>query len=207
MAEPSGDGQYGQYAQADPSQGFQQGAPQPEVATAAGKKKKRGYAAGAFDVGSGANAAAGGQLQGGGQQFAGAPTPAYGGYPQPDQQQPQPPQPGAQGYPQYGQGYDAQQQPPAQQPGYGGYPAPDQGYPAPAGPTGAAQGVAGITQGMGTMQMGGQPGPQPQPYQQQPQLAGPQGPTAPHMNRGPLAQLYPTDLMNQPFNVSELDLP
>ncbi|KAL2203631.1 COPII component protein [Sarocladium strictum] len=57
------------------------------------------------------------------------------------------------------------------------------------------------------MQMGGQTGPQPQAYQQQPQLPGQQGPAAPHMNRGPLAQLYPTDLMNQPFNVSELDLP
>lgn len=208
MSEPTGDGQYGQYAQPDQSQDYQQGAPQPD-AGAPGKKKKRGYAAGAFDVGSGANAGVGGQMQGGGQQFGGAPAPAYGGYPQPDQQQQQmqQPQQGAQGYPQYGQGIDAQQQPAAQQPAYGGYPAPGQGYAAPGAPQGGAPGVADITQGMGAMQMGGQPGAQPQAYQQQPQLPGQQGPNAPHMNRGPLAQLYPTDLTNQPFNVSELDLP
>ncbi|KAK0386935.1 hypothetical protein NLU13_5248 [Sarocladium strictum] len=206
MSEPLGDGQYGQYAQPDPSQGLQQGTPQPEVVAAHGKKKKRGYAAGAFDVGSGANAAVGGQLPAGGQAFAGAPSPAYGGYTQPDQQ-PQQAQPGAQGYPQYGQAPDVQQQQPAAwTPGYGADAA-NQGYPAPAGPVGAAPGVAGITQGMGNMQMGGQPGPQPQAYQQQPQLPGQQGPSAPHMNRGPLAQLYPSDLTNQPFNVSELDLP
>lgn len=30
---------------------------------------------------------------------------------------------------------------------------------------------------------------------------------APHQQGLPLNQLYPTDLMGQPFNVSELDLP
>lgn len=83
----------------------------------------------------------------------------------------------------------------------GGVPYPNAPQPGPYGD------VDGITQGVGSMQMGGQSGPQPQAYQQQPQLPGQQGAAAPHMNRGPLAQLYPTDLMNQPFNVSELDLP
>jgi len=49
---------------------------------------------------------------------------------------------------------------------------------------------------MGNMQMGGG---QSVPQQQQQQQT--QG------RAGPLNQLYPTDLLNQPFNVSELDLP
>lgn len=207
MSDPSGDGQHGQYAQQDPAQGYQENTPQPEVSH--GKKKKRGYAAGAFDVGTGANVAAGGQAQGGGQQFTGAPSPAYGGYPQPDQQQQQQqqqPQIGAQGYPQYDSGYQSQNQPPAGAPYMMATPQGGVPYPNPPQP-GPYTGVDGITQGMGSMQMGGQSGPQPQAYQQQPQLPGQQGPAAPHMSRGPLAQLYPTDLMNQPFNVSELDLP
>lgn len=67
-----------------------------------------------------------------------------------------------------------------QPPGYGAAPAPD---------------VGGITQGMAGMQMGGG---QPMPQQQQ---------QAPQARAGPLNHLYPTDLLNQPFNVSELDLP
>ena len=159
---------------------------QPEVA-AHGKKKKRGYAAGAFDVGSGANAAVGGQMQGGapppGMPQQPQAAPGYGGYPQQEPQQPA----AAQGYQYPAQGYPAQQ---PQQPAYGGYAAPDQGYPAPQ--TGAP-GVGGITQGMGGMNIGGQPQQQAQQQAQTPRAA---------MN-----QLYPTDLINQPFNASELDLP
>lgn len=147
----------------------------PGADAAGGKKKKRAYAAGAFDVGSGGNAAVGGQLPGGGQ--FGTPQPlqqGYGGYPAQDAQ------PAA--------GYPAPQQPygsPA--PGAQGFAPPDYG----AAPT---PGVAGLTQGMANMQMGGgQPAPQ-QPAAQQARV-------------GPINQLYPTDLLNQPFNVSELDLP
>ncbi|KAF7555046.1 hypothetical protein G7046_g6659 [Stylonectria norvegica] len=181
------DSQYSQYAddQVDQTQaGYDDAAAQ----QAHGKKKKRGYAAGAFEVGAGANAAVGGQLQGGAQQPYGTPAqaaPGYGGYTQPDAQPAAAP-----GY----QAYGAPQPTAPQAPAYGGYPGPDQGgYPAPGAPQAApgAPSVAGITQGVGGMQMGGQA--------QQPQGA-PQRPAA-------LNQLYPTDLLNQPFVVSELDLP
>lgn len=189
---------YGQYPQQDPQaqppyedqQAPAPGAPQHETA-AHGKKKKRGYAAGAFDVGSGANVAPGGQTQGGGPPQYGMPqqpqvAPGYGGYPQQDPQMA-----ASQGYQYPAQGYPGQQPvPPQQQPAYGGYPAPDQGYPAPQA---GAPGVAGVTQGMAGMNLGGQPAQQPQPQGQAPRAA---------MN-----QLYPTDLLNQPFNASELDLP
>lgn len=149
----------------------------PPAAEATGaKKKKRNYAAGAFDVGTGGNAAVGGQLPGGGQFGTPQPLqPGYGGYPAQDAQ----PAPA---------GYPAPQQP------YGS-PAPGpQGF-APPDPYGAppAPGVAGITQGMSNMQMGGG-----QPAPQQP---------AAQPRVGPINQLFPTDLLNQPFNVSELDLP
>ena len=161
-----------------------------------GRKKKRTYAAGAFDVATGGNAALGGQMPGGGQFGAPQPAaPAYGGYPQPDAAQPaaygvapqQPqygvPQPAA---PDVG-GYQA--------PAVGGYQAPEPYYPGAAGPA-APGGVPGITSGFSNMQLGtGGPG-QPQPQQLPPQ------PRA-----GPLNQLYPTDLLTQPFNVAELDLP
>ncbi|OAA54507.1 protein transport protein [Niveomyces insectorum RCEF 264] len=130
-----------------------------------GKRKKRAYAADAFNVGSGANvvAAGGGGAYGGG---AGLPAggPAYGGY-------------GA-------------QQPLGQDPqALGGgavpYGIPQQGAP----------GVVG-------------PGPPLQQQQQQQQQQFPQPQQAGLPPRaGPLNQLYPTDLMSQPFNVSELDLP
>ncbi|VUC23646.1 unnamed protein product [Clonostachys rosea] len=202
MSAPPGEG-YGQFPGPDQGQQAHPDQPQPygeqqpgsphDVA-AHGKKKKRGYAAGAFDVGSGANAAVGGQLQGG-NQF---------GIPQPQQAAPQygypqnePQQPAAQGYQYPGQGYGAPQQQQQQQPAYG-YQAPEPGYQAPgvqaAGVPGApgAPGVAGITQGMGGMQIGaGQP-------QQQAQGQAP---------RAAMNQLYPTDLINQPFNATELDLP
>lgn len=198
MSAPPGEGygqdpgqQYGQYAeqpQYDEQQPLVQGGA-PEVA-GAGKKKKRGYAAGAFEVGTGGNAPGAGQVQGGGPQYG-----AQYGQPQPVEPQ----QPAAQGYQYPQQGYPGQQpqqqqqqqQPP--QPAYGGYQAPDQGYPTPGAAPGAAPGVAGITQGVGGMQIGGQP--------QQPSVPASQLP------RAVLNQLYPTDLLNQPFNASELDLP
>jgi protein transport protein SEC24 len=84
------------------------------------------------------------------------------------------------------------------QPPVGGYQAPD-GYYSAAGAGGAAPagpgGVAAIGQGMASMHLG--PGGQAQQPQQQPQQMRPVS----------LNQLYPTDLLNQPFNVSELDLP
>lgn len=201
---PAGDGygygnqQYGQYTddqQQQPYGQYDQSGTQPEQpqheAPAHGKKKKRGYAAGAFEVGTGANAAVGGQFQGGAQQPYGVSqpqtTPAYGGYPQPEAQQPAAPQ----GYQYPQQGYGAQQPAAPQAPAYGGYQAPDQGYPAPGGqPAPGAPGVAGITQGMGNMSM---------PSSSQPIIQG--------KRPAVLNQLYPTDLLNQPFNVSELDLP
>jgi protein transport protein SEC24 len=196
MSAPPNDG-YGQF-QGQPvdqqaQQDYDNQPAQPAQEAAAPKKKKRGYAAGAFDVGAGANSAVGGQMQGGGQfgAPAGQPAQGYGSYPQGDPNQ-------AAGY-QYGQSYGQAygQQPQGgapQQPGYGGYQAPDQGYPAPgAGQPPAAGGVGGITQGMSNMSVGTQQPPQPQ--QAQP------GQT-PGMN-----QLYPSDLLSQPFNVAELDLP
>lgn len=194
MSAPPNDG-YGQFP-GHQQQQFEQpapaGDPQQDAAAAPGKKKKRGYAAQAFDVGSGANAG----VAGGGPQFGITPVPQlaqpYGSYPQPDSQQPAAP-----GF-QYPQGYGASQ--PAdqhQQPGpYGSYPGPEQGYPPPGGaPQPGPPGVSGITQGMGGMQLGGQ-------QQQQQQPLGAQAPRA-----GPLNHLYPTDLVNQPFSVSELELP
>lgn len=147
------------------------------AAVGAPKKKKRGYAAGAFEVATGANAAVGGQMQGGAP-----PAAQFGGYPQPDQQQ-QPQQP-AGGY-QYDQAYGAPQAVAPQQ-GYGSYPAPDQTAQA------SGQGITGITQGMAGMNMGTQQ-PNTVPIAQARQAA--------------LNQLYPSDLLNQPFNVAEIDLP
>ncbi len=185
--QPYGEPQYPE----QPAQGYG-AASSPPPQTGAhpdhGRKKKRAYAAGAFDVAAGGNAAVGGQLPGGGQfcgpQPYGAPqtaTPAYGGYSQPDAQpaaygaQPVPygaPQPGA--------------------PGVGSYQAPDTYYPS-AGAAAPVGGVAGITTGLSSMQLGA--------GAQQPQQLPPQA------RAGPLNQLFPTDLLSQPFNVSELDLP
>jgi protein transport protein SEC24 len=199
MSAPPGDG-YGQYPQQQygqpeqqPQEGYDAQGIDPPPAAGGGlehhKKKKRGYATEAYEFGTGANAAAGGQLQGGGQYGippSQAPAPGYGvGYGQQDAQGSP-----ATGYPspqQYGQ--------PAA-PQAGGYQAPDAYYPtAQASPGMPPPGVGGITQGMSQMQMGGgQPGMPPQP-QQMPQASM------------PLNQLYPTDLLNQPFNVSELEFP
>lgn len=199
MSAPPNDG-YGQqpdaqYGQQDQQPYDDQAAQHAQQDAAQGKKKKRGYAAQAFEVGTGANAGAGGQLQAGAQQYGAPPAQtaaAYGAYAQADPQQP----PGA-GY-QYSQTYGSQQPAAPQQPAYGGYQAPhDQGYPGPGAQPAAgapvASGVAGITQGVGAMQVGGQATQQ----QQSAQAARP----------ALLNQLYPSDLLNQPFNVAELDLP
>ena len=187
-----------QYAQQDPSQpGFNDGTTSPPPAGQTehdgGKKKKRGYAAQAYDFGAGANSALGGQVQGGGQ-FPPAQTPAYGGYQAvPEQQQPA----FVTGAPQYGVPPSAplQGNPPVgynnNVPNYGGgvgYQAPDAGYQSASAP--GPGGVAGITQGMGQMGVGG------------PQAASQAGARPAVLN-----QLFPTDLLNQPFNVAELELP
>ena len=157
------------------------------------KKKKRGYAAQAYDFGAGANSGLGGQPQAGGAAQPPQPA-AYGGYPQQAEAQP------VYGAPQYGGQVGSPTVPGAPAQGYsgqygggvGGYQPPDAGYPGPGAP--AAGGVAGITQSMGQMGMGqgAQPAVQPQQAAARPAV---------------LNQLYPTDLLNQPFNVAELELP
>lgn len=139
--------------------------PGPPVQGQAGGKKKRAYAGEAFEFGSGANAALGGQLPAGG---------SYGPYP---------PQPQAAGY----------QQPAA----YGADPVQMQAAAAPAAAPGYSAPMAQMTQQFGAMGM------------TDPHLLPPQPPQAvPQMPRAvPLNQLYPTDLLTQPFNVAELDYP
>lgn len=183
------------YAQQSPAQpGFEQSATSPpphggNPGVDGGKKKKRGYATQAYDFGQGANSALGGQTHGSAQfQPAQAPA-AYGGY------QAQPDPAAAYGIPQGGmvgapQGGFAQ---PQYGSGVGGYQPPDAGYPGPGAPV--SPGVAGITQGMGQMGMGG-------PQQPIAAQARPGAPAQVALN-----QLYATDLVNQPFNVAELDLP
>ena len=157
-------------------------------------KKKRHYAGQAYEFGGGANAALGGQQVAGGQ-YPPPPGQGYGGYgqqPQPGQQQAGysggsygsgPVSPAVGGTPGYGQ------QPPA----VGGYQPPEPGYPSHGAPA-AQPGIGGITQGMGAMTMGNQP------QHQQLQAQQMQG-------RMPMNQLYPTDILNVPLNVAELDLP
>lgn len=196
MAAPNdGSGQYppqqqyhddGQYQTEQP--GFeQQGSPPPSAGGAyqapdQGKKKKRGYATQAFEYGAGGNS---GPPPPGG---LGSATPVGASYPGQNFQQGGYPSP-TQGAP-YGQ---QQQGMPPGQPAVGGYQAPDPYYNAGGAPTG----MAGITSNMAGMNLGG--GPQ-QPVQQQMPQQQQQQP------RPTLNQLYPTDLLNQPFNVSELDL-
>ncbi|KAI4597851.1 COPII subunit [Pestalotiopsis sp. 9143b] len=185
--------QYGQEQYPDPASA---GTPppaqtaQPTAEGAAGKKKKRGYATQAFEFGAGGNAAIGGQTPGGMPAAPGVAgtVPAAPGYPgQPDFQagyagSPAPAYGGAPAASVYGT-------PGAAAPAVGGYQAPDAYYQG-AGAPGAPQGMAGITAGMAGMNVGAQPA----------QQAG-------QPSRLALNQLYPTDLLNQPFNVSELDLP
>ena len=114
-----------------------------------------------------------------GGSFSSPPGAVYDGY------NAQVPQPGLQQQP-----YGAQPvygQPP---PAVGGYQPPDQGYP-PHGATSMLGGVSGITSGMNNMGIGGQPSLTAQPQ-----------PPRPNLNH-----LYPTDMLNQPFEVSELNLP
>lgn len=152
------------YGSPDPAQQQSPTSPQGAQAQApAGGKKKRAYAGEAFEFGSGANAALGGQPTAGG---------AYGAYPQ---------QPQAAGY---------------QQPAYGGAD-PSQMQPAVAGyAPPAVQGMPQMTQQFGAM---GMADPHQMPPQQQP------APPAPRPIQ--LNQLYPTDILSQPFNVAELDYP
>ncbi len=151
-------------------------------APAHGGKKKRAYAGQAYEFGAGANAALGGQLQGGGD-YGGQP---YAGYP-----------PQTQGYQQPAYGADQTQPAPAAAPGYGqpeiasvgGYQPPAPVYPTH-GATASVGGMGGVTQQFNQMAVGEK--------QQQPPQA---------QQRVQLNQLYPTDLVNQPFNVAELEFP
>ena len=162
---------------ASPSQG---GPPQPS----AKDRRKRQYAGQAYDFGAGANSALGGQQQGGGQY----PGPPGAGYPGQQGQQ------SGQQVPGYGSGPASPA--PGGAPGYGqhpsiigGYQPPETGYPAQGAPPQHHGSTAGITQGMGNMAIAGQQ------QHQTPQMQG----------RPPMNQLYPTDLLNQPVNVAELD--
>ncbi|PGH26610.1 protein transporter SEC24 [Polytolypa hystricis UAMH7299] len=117
----------------------------------------------------------------GGQVVAGG---EYGGYPAPQGQAAYPPttygvDPAQAAAQQY-----AQPEPAAA--AMGGYQAPAEGYPVP-----PAAGVAQVTQQFGQMGMGAQPLPA--------QAAAQRGP--------PLNQLYPTDLVAQPFNTSATPSP
>ena len=155
-----------------------QGAP---PTTSAAARRKRQYAGQAYEFGGGANAAVGGQQQGGGG-YQGPQAAGYDAYGQ------QPQQPAYQ--PTYGPGTGGVARPvsPAygQPPAAAGYRPPDPGYPTGTAPL--SPGMSGITQGMNNMGIAPQQG---QGMQQRPQLN----------------QLYPTDLLNAPFNVAELDLP
>ena len=121
-----------------------------------GGRRKRAYAGEAFEFGSGANAALGGQSLAGG---------SYGQIPSQS--------PATMGY---------------EQPAYGAGPVPMQqtmsGYAPPAGP-----GISQVTQQFGAMGVADS-------YQ----APAPVG----HI---PLNQLYPTDIIAQPFNVAELEYP
>ena len=170
-----GQDQY-RYEQGDHTQ--QEAAPVP----AAGGRRKRNYAGQAYDFGGGANSALGGQQQGG------------GAYPGPPGMQPQP-QPGYAG-PTYGSnpaspgmgGAPSYGQPP---PAVGGYQPPDPAYPTHGAPSGQA-GMAGVTQGMSNLAMGGQ---------------GQQIPQGQMQGRPAMNQLIPIDLLNQHLDVSELSRP
>ncbi|KAI9676864.1 MAG: COPII subunit [Caeruleum heppii] len=158
-----------------------QGGPPPPAGGAGGRKKQRGYAGQAFEFGSGGNTAQGGQ-QPGAPGYPNVPAANYGGYPQ---------------QPQAGYGVPPASQTPTAsaygmdppQPPVKDYLTPDHGYPTP--DSAYPGGVAGVTSQFGQMGFNGQ--------QQQP--------PHPQMHAPRLNQLYPTDLMSQPFNVSELDLP
>jgi protein transport protein SEC24 len=153
----------------------------PPAASGPGGRKKRAYAGQAYEFGAGANSALGGQQQGGGGYSGFSQQQHEAGYPQGGyQQNPAAVQQGQ--VPLYGQ----------QDPGsLGGYQQPAPTYPVGgAAPTVGGGGVGGMTQQFSQMDMSQKP---------QPQAAPQRGPV--------LNQLYPTDLLNQPFNVQELDYP
>ena len=191
--------QGGQDGRQSPAPGDGVQSPQQDTRPAHGGKKRRAYAGQAFDIGTGANAGAGGQPPSTGSYPSQQSAPQYGGYPQQPQAQQQ------QGYAapayqntygqqagygtasysdQYQQGGAPAQAPAQSQSPYqgGGYAPPDQGYPG-----GGQGGTAGMTQQFGQMNMGGQP-------------AGRQG--AVQLNR-----LQTTDLISQPFQVPDIDVP
>lgn len=152
----------------------------PQAGSAAGRKKRQ-YAGQAYDFGAGPNSALGGQQPGG--TYPGPPAQGFGAYGQAPQQPAYGANPSAQlqtGAPSYGQ-------PP---PAVGGYQPPEAGYPNH-GATSMLGSMGGITQGMSNLGVGVQPQQPPQQVQQRPVLN----------------QLFPTDILNQPFNVSELDRP
>ena len=152
----------------------------PNQAAGAPGRKKRAYAGQAYEFGAGANSALGGQQQGA------APAAGYPGFSQ---------QQDAAGYPQGGY----QQNPAAVQPGQppmyssqdgvgvGGYQPPAASY--PTGQAVPSQGVANMTQQFGQIDMSQKPA------------------QAPAQRAPTLNQLYPTDLLNAPFNVTELEYP
>lgn len=148
----------------------------------AGARKKRAYAGQAYEFGAGANSALGGQQQGGGQYSGFSQQQHEAGYPQGGYQQtPAAVQQGP--IPVYGH-QDAG--------GVGGYQSAAPTYPTP-GITNAipGAGVAGMTQQFSQIDMSQKP-PQQQSQQQR----------TPVLN-----QLYPTDLLNQPFNPAALEYP
>ena len=190
---------YGEQPQPDYEEGESSVQGGPPNASGAAARRKRQYAGQAYEFGTGANAALGGQQPGGVAYPAPPPAgPGYGGYgqqaQQPAYQQPAYQQPAYQ-QPAYGDGPAAPAQvrpssygqPP---PGVGGYQPPEAGYPTQGAPP-PQSAMSNITHGMNSLGFGGQ---QQQPPQQMPQR--------PHLN-----QLFPSDLLNQPFNVSELDVP
>ena len=148
-------------------------------AASAAARRKRQYAGQAYDFGAGANAPLGGQQQAGGPPGAG-----FGGHAQQLQQAT---------YPSYGYGAEQGAAAPVASPTFGqpsasapvgAYSAPEAGYPTHGLAPG---GVNAITHGMSNMAVGSSP--------------------QSMASRPTLNQLYPTDLLNQPFNVTELDLP
>lgn len=197
--DPYGAPQYGEQPQ---QQGLNSAASPPPPSgehplDSHGRKKKRGYAAQAYDFGAGANSnvaapiapAAATGLQPG-------QTPSYGyaadspsGYGAPSPYVASAPYGTQAGTPVAGQPVYGQPAPA----GVGGYQPPQQGYTTAGLPP--QDGVGGITQAIGQMEFGSG-GQRPIP--------GLVPGAAPKIA---LNQLYPTDLLNQPFNVAELDLP
>lgn len=188
---------YGQPAYDQQQAPLDDGQQQAYDARPAAGRKKRAYAGQAYDFGAAANANQAAQQPP--AQFGAQPAAAqYGAYPGQEQQGQQV---GGYGQPAYGQpayggaeGYQAggaygQQQPQTSYGGApvgGGYTAPQQGY--------AASGLAAVTQSMGQMGLGG----------------GSQQPAGQPAAAGPplqLNRLQTTDLISQPFHVSELDMP